>query len=748
VYMTVPIPKRNKLEKRSIEGWYVGPAIGEPGVRMWLDHENDVAQSSHVHVVESEMYQPTCSPPAEGDNVEVHEPFPAVLAKDQEHVTNVLEPLQQEVEILPPHVMEEYEIEEILDSRHSDRGEEFLIKWKGYDKPEDNTWEPLKNLRDTAALDVWESKVGKSYRVTAAHAPDRNISVPATARIALAGPDHEQWLAAMERELEAIKTLQTWDVVPRPRDRKVISAKWVFAIKNLTSGTPLFKARLVARGFTQVPGVDYDVTYAPTVSRTALRIVLALAVNYDMLVHVVDCKNAFLNGCIDRDIYVEQPPFFPEAGTTTQSHVCKLNKALYGLKQSPLIWNQALHAALVAAGFERMDYEQCVYVYRSRGGKLRNLNERPLNKRSSSFAKLSAAAEATSDGAVFGSKHPDPRDDKLFVILAVYVDDITIAATSDKGLVMTKSIISSAFEIKDEGDAKKVIGFELEKVANGYFLHQQTYLKNVLERFQMHGANGVTTPMENGCKLVPKRADEPEKSSTEYRQEIGALLYAVTCTRPDLAVAVSICSRFVEKPGAQHCGAVKRILRYVKKTSDYGLLYQKRESSGISLVGYCDSDFAGDTSDSRSTSGYAMLINGCLVSWRSRKQKAVSTSVVEAEYIAGCEASKELIWIRFLLEEILGGKLTEKPTMWIDNSGAWSLSQNDAMSEKTKHIRYTYHFVRDCVREGVLDLQQVATQENRADMFTKPLSRATLAEHCIGIQCVAQESLKKENSSL
>jgi hypothetical protein len=246
----------------------------------------------------------------------------------------------------------------------------------------------------------------------------------------------------------------------------------------------------------------------------------------------------------------------------------------------------------------------------------------------------------------------------------------------------------------------------------------------------MSDANSVSTPFEIGTKLLPRKPDEPAKENTEYRQQIGALLFANTCTRPDMMVAVNICARFVEDPSQKHYGAVKRILRYLKGTQDVGLNYIRDNTSDVTITAYCDSDFSGDVVDSKSTTGYVIKIGHCLVSWRTTKQKCISTSTVEAEYIAACTASKELIWVKRLVEEILGGKLKVKPTLYIDNNGALCLANNDAMSEKTKHIRYTNHFVKECVNSGVFELKHIATQLNHADMMTKPLPRAVFSSHC------------------
>jgi Reverse transcriptase (RNA-dependent DNA polymerase) len=525
----------------------------------------------------------------------------------------------------------------------------------------------------------------------------------------LQSKEHSKWWDAMCREHESITEQGTWEVVPRPAQRKVVGATWVLRTKtDVNSGHLIYKARLCARGFTQIPGVDFDATFAPTVSRAGLRLTIAIAVQFGMLIHAIDCKNAFLNGTIDKEIYLEQPPYFISPGTTSASHVCRLKKALYGLKQSPLIWNQALHSVLEQSGFRKMEYEPCLYVHRSRGG---------------STSACSKAEELTFSLA---------QEDPMFVMIAVYVDDLTIAAMTERGLEFAKKAISSVFQIKDEGQVKRVIGIEFEKLNNGYILHQREYLNQVLQKYGLHEANGVAIPMDQGSRLFPKLDNEAGCESTMYRSQVGAILFAATCTRPDLCVSTNICARYVENPCQRHSGAVKRILRYIKGTLNYGLEF-RRDGKPIEITGYCDSDFAGDATDSKSTSGYVVFVNGCAVSWKTTKQKSVSTSTVEAEYISASTACKEVMWLRWLVEEILDSRL-EKPTVWIDNNGARLLSANDQLSEKTKHIRYSYHFVRECVTDGVLELKQVSTHENVSDMMTKPLNRQVLERHRAGIK--------------
>jgi transposase InsO family protein len=676
IHITKPPSKRSKMQSKTIKGWYLGIGINEPGVRVWFPETNEIYTSAHITVWREQRYTPSV-------------------------VSEALIPVPVDPE-------KEWEIDCIVDERVQKGKRLFRVRWKGFPDPEDDTWQSYSSLADTIAMEKWESPCEDViHACVAATGP-----VFPTVRQALQSREHDKWWDAMCKEHDSIMEQGTWEIVPRPPNRKVVGATWVLRTKkDVQSGHTIYKARLCARGFTQIPGIDFDATFAPTVSRAGLRLTIAIAVQFGMLIHAIDCKNAFLNGSIDREIYLEQPPHFISPGTTSSSHVCRLKKALYGLKQSPLIWNQALHSALESAGFRRMEYEPCLYVHRSRGG---DASLGPKTEESINFANV--------------------QKDPMFVIIAVYVDDLTIAAMTLKGLDFAKKSISSVFQIKDEGEVKKVIGIEFEKLDNGYILHQREYLNQVLSRYGLNGANRVLIPMDQGCKLYPKAESEPASDSTQYRSQVGAILFAATCTRPDLCVSTNMCARYVENPGQRHSGALKRILRYIKGTLNYGLEF-RRNGKPIEITGYCDSDFAGDETDSKSTSGYVVFVNGCAVSWKTTKQKSVSTSTVEAEYIAASMACKEVMWLRWLLEEILEDRLT-KPVVWIDNNGARLLAENEQLSEKTKHIRYSHHFIKECIKDGVLELKQVPTQDNVADMMTKPLNRQLLERHRDGIKLV------------
>jgi transposase InsO family protein len=681
-----------KLSAKAICGWYVGVAEDQPGVRMWVPEDGAVYSSAHVRVWSNERFTPagTENPSSleiRNENASREESIKSILTNS----TNSFDLQAQEGEADEP----EYEVEDILDEIYDDNGtKRYRVRWKGYSE-NDDSYERYETICHTDAYKRWEcpSLMEGAFAV---HSTPEDYP---TLEQAMRRADRDLWLTAMEAEFNSLSEQGTWEVVPRPTDRKIISAKWVLRIKwDSCRKVPLYKARFCARGFTQVKDVDFDNTFSPTISKAGLRLIIALAVQFNWLIHCVDCKNAFLNGFIDKEIYLEQPSHFIAANTTAKSHVCRLRKALYGLKQAPLIWNQALSDSLRKSGFEQLEYEPCIFVKRS--------NMSVGCKRN--YSLVDSWREAATD--------------KEFCILGVYVDDITVIGASEEAVTDAKALIAGTFAIKDEGSISKVIGMEFEKIPMGYIIHQNAFLRDILVKQKMENCNGNRVPMETtaAATLTTVSQDDRQCDKDWYRSVVGELLFASTSARPDLSFAVNLVARFVENPCEKHRAAVQKIMRYIKSTSNHGLVYQSTGKEPR-LVVHSDSDFAGDKQDSKSTTGYVITLNGCVVAWRSTKQKAVSTSTLEAEYIAACLSVKEVIWLHHLMTEILGALDLSVPLLLLDNAGAESICKREDVSNKTKHIRYAYHFVRECHSNNLINVRHVAGTENPADMFTKPL---------------------------
>jgi len=498
-----------------------------------------------------------------------------------------------------------------------------------------------------------------------------------------------EWVEAMNNEIISIEKNGTWKLSKLPTGHKAIGLKWVFKLKRNADGEIVkHKARLVAKGYVQKHGVDYDEVFAPVARIDTVKLILALAANRGWKVHHLDVKTAFLNGDLEEEVYVVQPEGYAVKGK--EQCVLKLSKSLYGLKQAPRAWNIKLDKSLKKLGFAKCPSESAVY------------------KR---------------------------EDGEATIILGVYVDDLLITGNVPSEIDKFKQQMSAEFEMSDLGLLSYYLGIEVEQHDDFITLKQAGYAKKILARFGMEGCNTTKVPMNPGTKL-----DEDKKGkrvdTTEYRSVIGCLRYLLH-TRPDLAFSVGIVSRHMEKPTVMHQNAVKQILRYVQGSADHGLVYTKGGGPEV-LVAYSDSDHAADTVGRRSTAGMAFYLNGCLITWGSQKQKTVALSSCEAEFMAATVAAMQALWLRSLLSE-----LTSTPrrtvTMFVDNNSAIALMKNPVFHGRSKHIDTRYHFIRECIERGQIVVKRVSTDEQKADLLTKPLAAGKLEvmKHLIGVRDVS-----------
>jgi hypothetical protein len=297
-----------------------------------------------------------------------------------------------------------------------------------------------------------------------------------------------------------------------------------------------------------------------------------------------------------------------------------------------------------------------------------------------------------------------------------------------------KKKLANSFAMKDLGAAKKILGMRItrDKKNRKLTLSQGEYTEKVLERFRMQNAKPVSTPLASHFKLTkemcPKTQEEIEyMSRVPYSSAVGSLMYAMVCTRPDIAHAVGVVSRYMNNPGKEHWEAVKWILRYLRGTTTHALCFG---GSDTFLQGYVDSDMAGDKDSRRSTTGYVFTIGGTTVSWISKLQKVVALSTTEAEYVAATEASKEMIWLQRFMEEL--GKKQENNKLYCDSQSAIHLAKNSAFHSKTKHIQLRYHFIRSALEDGQLKLEKIHTSQNPTDMLTKGVTREKLVGKTLG----------------
>jgi hypothetical protein len=483
----------------------------------------------------------------------------------------------------------------------------------------------------------------------------------------------EEWKRAMDLEFNSLINNETWELVDLPPEKKTIGTKWVFKVKQNPDGTiERFKARLVAKGYSQVEGIDYQETFAPVVRLNTIRIILAIANHFDMEIQHMDVDTAFLYGNLQEEIYIQQPEGF----ISQPEKVCRLKKSIYGLKQAPKVWNDLLDHHLQMHDFKRSETDPCVYF---------------------------------------------KRKEENITIIAIYVDDMIIATTSMKEMLEIKAIMKTKFKMKDLGEITYCLGLQIQRnrKEKTLSLHQTKYINEMIKIFGMEEAKPVSTPTALGIALEKKKKEDEEESKYPYKEAVGKLLYAMTGSRPDIAFATSLVSRFMSNYDSTHWTAVKRILRYLKGTNDLCITF-KKTSEALTLIGACDSDWGGDKCDRKSTFGYIFLLDGAPISWVSKKQSIVALSTTEAEYIATTHAAKEAIWIRKLMSE-LGHEQKQPTTIFEDNKSCIALANNPVFHMRTKHIDIQYHFIREAIKQQHVSLEYCPTEQMTADAFTKPL---------------------------
>jgi hypothetical protein len=435
------------------------------------------------------------------------------------------------------------------------------------------------------------------------------------------------------------------------------------------------KARLIAKGYSQVKGLDFGETYAPVARLESIRILLAYATYHGFKLYQIDVKSAFLNGPIKEEVYVEQPPSFEDS--QYPNHVYKLSKALYGLKQAPRAWYECLRDFLIANGFKVGKADPTL------------------------FTKTIA--------------------NDLFVC-QIYVDDIIFGSTNKSTCEEFSRIMIQKFEMSMMGELKYFLGFQVKQLQEGTFISQTKYIQDILTKFGMKDAKPIKTPMGTNGHLD---LDTGGKSVDQkvYRSMIGSLLY-LCASRPDIMLSVCMCARFQADPKEVHLRAMKRILRYLVHTPKFGLWYPK--GSTFDLIGYSDADWAGCKIDRKSTSGTCQFLGRSLVSWASKKQNYVALSTTEPEYIAAGHYCAQLLWMRQTLRDY-GYKLTKLPLL-CDNESAIRMADNPVEHSRTKHIAIRYHFLRDHQQKGDIEIAYVSTKEQLADIFTKPLDEKTFTK--------------------
>ncbi|GJV63903.1 retrovirus-related pol polyprotein from transposon TNT 1-94 [Tanacetum coccineum] len=501
------------------------------------------------------------------------------------------------------------------------------------------------------------------------------------------------WIEAMQEELHEFERLEVWELVPPPDKAFVITLKWIYKVKlDELGGILKNKARLVARGYRQEEGIDFEESFAPVARLEAIRIFLVFAAHMNMVVYQMDVKTAFLNGNLREEVYVSQPDGFVDPDKP--NYVYKLKKALYGLKQAPRAWYDMLSSFLISNDFSKGSVDPTLFIR---------------------------------------------REGKELLLVQIYVDDIIFVASTPELCDLFAKIMCSKFKMSMMGKISFFLGLQISQSPRGIFINQSKYALESLKKYGFESCDPVDTPMVEKSKLDEDKEGKAVDPS-HYRGMIGTLLY-LTASRPDLQFAICMCARYQARPTEKHLNAVKRIFRYLKGTVHRGLWYPK--DSSIALTAFADADHAGCQDTRRSTSGSIQLLGDRLVSWSSKRQKSAAISSTEAEYIALSGCCAQVLWMRSQLTDYGFG--FNKIPMYCDNKSAIALCCNNVQHSRSKHIDIRFHFIKEHVENGVIELYFVNTEYQLADIFTKALGRERIEFliNKLGMRSFTPETLKK-----
>lgn len=571
--------------------------------------------------------------------------------------------------------------------------------------------EPLSNTRPSRKRSKPDRLTYKADKAGKVHRARKVISFPITTSdeptveeaMNASPPEKAMWLEAIIQELESLERKKTWiplgEAIRKgrrfigPDGERLLPTHMVLKIKRNKHGQATrFKARVVAGGHLQIEGLDFDGVYAPVVSFENVLLVQALCVQLGWHSEHLDYTNSFLNGLIDRDVSVTYPENLPAC---LAKNICyKLIKALYGLRQAPLCWFKTFRECLVKKlKFKQLKTDGSIFVKDGTSGTLQ---------------------------------------DKTVVL--VYVDDIVVNSGNEQLAKQTKKALLKCFEGSDEGELAWYLGVRIERFGTEQSFSQKACVDQLVKKFQLEDVRQFDTPMIGIFHdELRAHADDDVKYGNSYSSLVGSLMYLANRTRPDIAFATSVLSQHMARPTAFLMRAAHRVVGYLVKTSQYGLKHCKR-STDICLEFFVDADYGGDQCTRKSRTGWQGFLNGNLFTWSSLKQQTTALSTGESEYVALSECCKEVKRVRMILAEI-GVDMTKPTDVFCDSSVARGWAEMSQSMRKAKHIEIRFHFSQECVEAGWVDPLPVKSEENRADMFTKPLLVQKFAKfrHDIGV---------------
>lgn len=485
----------------------------------------------------------------------------------------------------------------------------------------------------------------------------------------------------MDEEMQMMTDRKVWDLKVLPNNRSIVGCRWVYTLKRGEEGEIVrYKARLVAQGFKQIKGESFDETFSPVVNFGVIRFFFSLLVSVKQWVHIqCDIKSAYLYAPLQEEVYMSQPPGFSQ----NNNLVCKLNKALYGLHQSGRMWFFEIDKVLHGLGFIKFEWGNCIYSF------------------------------------------------KNSLILLLYVDDIVLFGLNKDSVQKGIKLLQNHFDLKILGKTRKLLGVQFEE-GECMCINQTAYIEEIQDRFKSFKAPISSLPISKG--IIFSKTQSPQTNTEQhemmkypYRNLLGCLSYLASHTRPDISYAVNIMSQFQANPGIFHWNGLLRILGYIISTKLFKL---NLSTNNMQLKVYSDADFASNRDDRTSMSGQLLLLGEAPIFWRTFKQKCISLSTMESEFVAMTEAAKELIWYDRILKECITRNIISEPktepTLLGDNTASIDFISSPIENCRTKHIDVKLFFIRNLVFDKALIVKYIPSKKNLADAFTRPLTKHDL----------------------
>ncbi len=496
---------------------------------------------------------------------------------------------------------------------------------------------------------------------------------PTTYEEAMQSAERSKWVEAIEKEKRSLDKHNVFEMRPLPPGFSAVGSKWVFAYKYDAHGeVSSYKARLVAQGFTQRAGIDYDETYAPVARMASTRIFLAYTTRRRFHLMQADVKTAYLNGDMEQEVYMR----IPRGYDNPKGQYFKVKKSLYGLCQSAHQWNKRIDQDLKDMDFYPLPGEPCMYVRQM-------------------------------DGA----------------IIILYVDDLGVGAADKEAVVKILSELNGKFKCEHVGDFtdSQWLGVRIrrDREKQEALLTQERYIVESLKVFGLVDAPPAKSPLPSDLDDSPIK-DGEVITDKPYLKGIGTLMYLSTSTRPDISFATGLLARFCAQPTDRHWELVMRVFQYLKHTKEVGIMI-KYDNTAPVLEVHSDADWAGDHDTRKSTSGCVVKAWGSVIAYSSKRQRSISRSTLEAEYIAASSAAQTLQWIvqLFLALDVL----VHRVPFYIDNTSAISAITNGNLTERSKHIDISYKIARQLHLEGMIEIRHKRTEFMEADLLTKALTQ-------------------------